>query len=89
MATMSKQEAPRVTSSTINAHGARVYVVTSRSHAGEQLWLVSGNVCQCRGFQYRGHCAHVDAVHAEQAAEREAAREAAHEWLWDNCSSWL
>ena len=52
-------------------NGNTVYSVPSRCHPGDVYQVVEANghlTCACKGFQYRGKCAHLDAVAAYKRA---------------------
>lgn len=53
-----------------------VYTVTSESEPGVKHYLVSKNGvdgCDCRGFQFRQSCRHIEALRARLAREAVAA----------------
>lgn len=39
------------------------------SSEGNAIYDVTANSCTCKGFHYRGHCKHVDAVREHMVAE--------------------
>ncbi len=39
------------------------------SSKGDQVYDVTATSCTCKGFHYRGHCKHVDAVREHMVAE--------------------
>jgi hypothetical protein len=64
--TASKTPAPVVTGHETDIHGNVIYSVPSRTST--DIYLVVENngeiVCCCKGYQYRHHCAHLDAIAA-------------------------
>jgi hypothetical protein len=71
--------APRITGEGHTKNGRRVFAVASRSEANHWYLVVVGEhslECQCMGSQYRGRCAHRQAVYDRLVEERNAKREA-------------
>ena len=62
--TAAKTPAPIVTGCETDINGNVIYSVPSRTSADVYLIVERGEqtVCYCKGFQYRGRCAHLDAV---------------------------
>ena len=58
--------------------GARCFTVESRTDGHWYIVVVHADQleCQCKASQYRGRCAHRNAVHDRLVAEREAAKAA-------------
>ena len=49
--------------------GRRFYVIPSRTEDGKAHWTTDYG-CTCKGFNRRGHCAHVEAVTLYEAGLR-------------------
>jgi len=61
--------------------GTNGALVASKSQPG--VWyVVRLGACQCKGFTYRGHCRHVEAIKAWHRAHQSA-----EEWYRDNVAA--
>jgi hypothetical protein len=73
----SAQAAPRIMGHGFVKGGGRVFAVESRTDANHWYLVTVGASsldCQCKGSQYRGRCAHRQAVHDRLVSERDAAQ---------------
>jgi hypothetical protein len=70
---------PQITGQGTTKDGHRVFAVASRTESNHWYLVVVGEhslECQCKASQYRGKCAHRQAVHDRLVEERSAQREA-------------